>query len=113
MNNGKKAKIIYYNGFNDIIVEFEDGTVVRDRTYSAFKKGEIKNPNYNPNNKLGEECLMKNGLKAKIVVYRSTRDIDIEFEDSTVVEHKRYRDFKKGEIKNPHLVKGGHIGSLG
>ena len=49
---GQKMKIIKYINYNDITVEFEDGTTREHMKYSSFKKGTIKNPNldtgYNP-----------------------------------------------------------------
>ena len=104
MNNGQKAKIVAYRKYHDIDIEFEDGIIVANKSYSTFKNCEIANPNYNPNSKLkvGEERVMKNGQKAKIVCYRSTRDIDVEFEDETKVEHRSYSNFTNGTISNPN-----------
>ena len=41
MNCGMKATIIRYENNTDIDVCFEDGVVAKDKTYRAFKKGEI------------------------------------------------------------------------
>lgn len=46
MNCGMEAEIIEYNGSKNITVLFADGTVVKNKCYCAFKKGEIANPNY-------------------------------------------------------------------
>lgn len=43
-NNGERMTIVRYGGTRDIDVQFDDGTVVEHREYSAFKKGQIKNP---------------------------------------------------------------------
>lgn len=45
-NNGQVMTIIEYRNCNDIDIEFEDGTIVKNRTYRRFKEGKIKNPNY-------------------------------------------------------------------
>ena len=37
----------------------------------------------------------------KIIAYRNTRDIDIQFEDGIVVSGKSYENFKKGIIPYP------------
>lgn len=37
------AKIIAYRKNNDIDIQFEDGTMVRNRTYDNFRKGAIAN----------------------------------------------------------------------
>ena len=96
MNCGMEATVIRYGGANDIDVRFEDGTIVKNRTYSAFKKGGIVNPNFNP--RLGETRMMNCGMEATIIRYESNADVDVCFEDGTVVEHRRYIQFKRGEI---------------
>ena len=42
-----------------------------------------------------------NGERMTIVRYGGARDIDVQFDDGTIVEHKRYSHFKTGSIKNP------------
>ena len=101
MNCGMEATVIRYGGANDIDVRFEDGTIVKNRTYSAFKKGGIVNPNFNP--RLGETRMMKCGMEATIIRYESNADVDVRFEDGTVVEHRRYIQFKRGEIAHRSL----------
>ena len=53
--------------------------------------------------RIGEENIAKNGMKMKIIAYRSCHDIDIEFEDGIRVYHRRYSIFKKGEIGHPNF----------
>lgn len=53
------------------------------------------------------ECLyktrqMNNGFNATIIAYRNVTDIDVQFEDGTVVEHRTYQSFKLGKIRNPN-----------
>jgi len=103
-NQGLKMTIIRYNGIYDIDVQFEDGTMVEHRGYSDFKKGKINNPNYNEYDKTGETNTNNQGLLMTIVVYRNSRDIDIQFEDGTIVEHRNYFKFKKGSIDNPNYI---------
>jgi len=58
----------------------------------------------------GEVRKMNNGMTAKIVAYRSSRDIDIQFEDGTIVYNKTYGSFKKGLIANPNYkIKNGEL----
>ena len=40
-----------------------------------------------------------------IIKYRKSEDIDIQFEDETIVKNKTYNNFKKGNIKNPNYKK--------
>ena len=101
MNCGMKATIIRYGGCNDIDVRFEGGTVVKDRQYKDFKKGKIANQNFNP--RLGETQMMNCGMKATIIRYNGVRDIDVRFEDGTIVGSKTYNAFKKGSIANQNI----------
>ena len=48
--------------------------------------------------RLGETKMMNCGMKATIVRYGRYEDIDVRFEDGSMVEHKAYSAFKKGEI---------------
>ena len=117
-NNGQLMKIIGYKNANNIDIQFEDGTIVKDRTYKMFKKGGIKNPNITDRRKrrvsgtdillseyrLHEVNTASNGQEMKIIHYRDVNDIDIQFEDGTIVRHKAYGEFKDGYIKNPSVT---------
>lgn len=46
-------------------------------------------------NRVGETRVMKCGMEAIIIRYRKAIDIDVRFEDGTVVERKTYSAFKK------------------
>lgn len=80
-------------------VQFEDGTIFCHKQYASFFNGYIRNPNIHVN----ETRQMNNGQSAVVKEYRKTTDIDIEFEDGTIVTHKDYSNFKKGLIKNPNF----------
>ena len=51
--------------------------------------------------RIGEQKIMKNGLLATIVGYRNNYDIDVEFEDGVVAQHKKYSLFVAGSIGYP------------
>ena len=101
MNCGMEATITRYENNMDIDVRFEDGTVAKRKAYSAFKKGSIVNQNFN--SRLNEAKMMNCGMKATIIRYGRYTDIDVRFEDGTVVKHRGYGDFKKGKIANPNM----------
>ena len=105
MNCGMKATIIRYNTSRDIDVRFEDGAVAEHKTYGQFKNGNIANQNIkvSAENRLGETRMMNCGMKATIIRYNTSRDIDVRFEDGAVVKHKSYSKFKKGGITNPNI----------
>lgn len=103
MNCGMKATIIRYGKYSDIDVRFEDGTIIEHRQYIQFKKGGIANPNFKASaeNCLGETRMMNCGMEATIIRYNTGKDIDVRFEDETVVEHRGYGNFKTGGITHP------------
>lgn len=66
-------------------------------------------------NKLGEIRSNSNGTLMKIIAYRKSNDIDIEFLDDFhyIKEHQTYSNFCRGNIKNPYdrtLCGVGYIG---
>ena len=105
MNCGMKATIIRYGKAIDIDVRFEDGTVVKHKSYGKFQKGEIANPNMKAS-RLGKTRMMNCGMEATIIRYNTAKDIDIRFEDGTVVEHRTYNSFKNGEISHSSISRG-------
>lgn len=110
MKCGLKATIIKYNNVKDIIVQFEDKTIMYNKCYSAFKRGEIKHPNINAHtakaatNHIGKTHMMNCGLKATIIKYCNYQDIDAQFENGIVVYNKGYGAFKRGEIGMPNII---------
>lgn len=58
--------------------------------------------------RLGETKIMNNGMKATITNYSKCNDIDIQFEDGTIIRHTKYAYFQKGNIVNPNYKP--HIG---
>ena len=103
MNNGQKATCIGYRAYNDIDVQFEDGTIVEHTRKDYFVNGSLQNPNYDPFSCLNETRTMFNGQKATCISYRRSDDIDIQFEDGTIVEHREKASFLKGNISNPNF----------
>lgn len=100
-NNGMLMTIIAYRGCNDIDIQFEDETILTNKRYDLFKSGSIANPNYKPH--IGETAIATNGLKMKLVDYRSNIDVDVEFEDGEMQYHVSYRNFQNGQVVHPHI----------
>ena len=65
------------------------------------------------NNRIGQENVNNQGCMMKIIEYRNAKDIDIQFEDGTIITNKVYDSFKKGTIKNPNHASVYNIGYLG
>lgn len=109
-NNGMLMTIIAYRSYRDIDIEFEDGFVVYNKCYASFKSGYIKNPNKKADktikSRVGETNIANNGMLMTIIAYRSCTDIDIKFEDGTIVKNKSYGEFKKGQVRNTNIRQG-------
>lgn len=61
----------------------------------------------------GEVGYNNNGERMLIVRYGGRNDIDIQFDDGTIVEHRNYGNFLKGQIKNPMTPSVCGIGCMG
>lgn len=109
MVNGQKAEIIAYRTKIDLDVMFEDGTIVKNKKYTNFKRGCIGNPNYHPLvvDKTGTIKMMHCGLNAKIIRYKNSYDIDIQFLDGTILRNKTYNQFSRRKIAHPNLINKG------
>ena len=102
-NKGYKVTILNYHDYNNVDIIFEDGTILYNKSYGNFVKGTIAHPNSKSSNfRIGEENIANNGLSMKIIHWRTRLDIDIQFEDGTVVKNKTYYNFKKGVIGHPN-----------
>ena len=59
-----------------------------------------------------EENTNKQGLKMKIIEYRTYLDIDVIFDDGNII-NTRYDHFKEGSVKNPYFPSVLGIGYIG
>ena len=106
---GEEIKIIAYRSSNDIDVQFPDGFTRTGQIYTRFKAGRISRHNRLEDDekqrkeRVGETVVARNGLKATIIRYHRSSDLDIQFEDGTVVKGTTYNNFKKGVIKHPDI----------
>ena len=105
-NQGLKMTIVAYKSARDIDVRFEDGLVIPNKTYCAFRRREIRHPGVGKNRISGQKYvgktkLNKQGLKITIVAYNTYNDIRVQFEDGSVVT-ARYDQFKSGKLMHPN-----------
>lgn len=113
-SSGMEMTCIAYRRSDDIDVQFEDGSVVRKKTWASFCRGQISNPNVprsralrlNMSERIGAKSIASNGMEMTCIAYRNAKDIDIQFSDGTVVEHKAWAFFRKGYIRNPNRSTG-------
>lgn len=106
---GYTIQIVAYRGYGDIDVQFEDGFILRNASYDKFINNKLARHSgkrvQDKEAKIGETQVATNGMQMKVLAYRKYSDIDVQFEDGTIVEHRNYKDFKMGMIKNPNVIK--------
>ena len=116
MNCGMKCTVIKDNGYNDITVKFEDGTIVEHTQRSSFKNCCIANPSLGRSftkslntSILGKIKMMNNGMKCCVIEDKGSSNITVKFEDGFIKKSNR-NDFKRGCIKNDNYLKGNLLG---
>lgn len=84
---GYKMWLHEWRNFNDIDIEFEDGTIVYNKDYPTLTQLSIRHPKYGC---LPKEKLLKlESLDAikKVLYYRNKQDMDVEMYDGTICKH--------------------------
>ena len=59
---------------------------------------------------IGTRKCMNNGQYATVIIYYNSKDMTIQFEDGTIVEHVRKKHFDDGKVANPNFYKEKCIG---
>lgn len=106
---GLKMKIITYRNCTDCDIEFEDGTIVKNTSYSLFAKGSLKNPNHKASSFLGNERVGRvstnnKGQKMTIISYEDCENVIVEFEDKTT-KVCSYNNFMNGFVSKTNKHK--------
>ena len=97
--NGMRMTIIAFRKYNDIDVQFDDGTVREHIRYEHFLSGDVINKNGGGAKSMKTVkhglCIqvqnVYNGKMMKLIEYRSSGDVTIEVEDGTVFKTKLAR----------------------
>lgn len=111
MNCGMSATVLADNGYKDVTVQFEDGTIVENCLRDKFREGKITNPSLRqekaapkvrkePREKsyVGKTAVMNCGLRATVIEDFGCNDITIQFEDGLIKKHCRRDKFRDGNI---------------
>ncbi len=98
MKCGEKCTIIAYRGNRDIDVQFDDGTVIKNKSYQRFNQGAIGKQTLNKTKRIGNSRIMNCGKRCTIIAYRNSGDIDVQFENGKIISHRTYEHFLKGSI---------------
>ena len=127
MKCGMEAEIIRYGGACDIDVRFDDGTIIKHRQYSQYKRGTIANGTAFHKLHVGERRQFKKGW-GTLVAARKYDDVDVKFDDGFLVTSTTYSNFLNGKVghnprgcnsnlKNERLneskvMRGGHTATI-
>ena len=87
--DGRKMTIIRYNDLFDVDIQIENGPIVTGQHYYHIHQG-LKYSN--DSDSVGEVSVFK-GQKITLIRYGSPTDIDVQFEDGTIIKHVWYIDF--------------------
>ena len=96
---GERIKIVEYTNADKIKIQFDDGYTMETQLYN-FQRQMIHKPT---KSLLHKKIKANNGQYMEMIAYRTSRDIDVMFEDKTVVSHIRYDNFIRGKVRNPNF----------
>ena len=107
-NNGQYMRITAISN-GKVSVQFDDCGIRDDVTYAHFINGEVANYNKSGKaktgyiaDKTGEVRVNNIGQKMKIIGGINSHDINVQFEDRTIVRHTGIKEFNRGAIANPN-----------
>ena len=83
--------ILRFRNINDMYIESESGSIYRNIPFSSFKYGMIKSVQG-----LGEKNINEDGLIMSIIRYKSSDNIDVQFESGKKPEGVSYADLRMG-----------------
>ena len=99
MNCGLKATITAYENDKDVNVQFENGDIREHINITYFRDGKLTPTTLDFKKKyVGQTRTMNCGLNATVIVYRNSKDIDVQFENGTIRKHRDIASFEKGAI---------------
>lgn len=107
-SSGVPVKIIRYDKYSHIVVQFPDKSV-KETDYKSFLNGNIAKPGEryaisDVQNHIGEQNIARCGQTMTIITAESSTDIDVQFQNGETVRHCKYHDFKTGNLKVPHRI---------
>ncbi|MCI6017881.1 MAG: hypothetical protein MRZ59_03400 [Clostridiales bacterium] len=98
--NDMMATIIRYEGYKDVDVQFEDGTVVKHIRIDRWRNGTVQNPNKTSvkDKYIGLTKIMNCGLKATVIEYKDCKNVTVQFEDGLIKSGVRSDHFMNGNV---------------
>lgn len=106
--DGTTITIIAFRNSADLDVKFDDGTIKENVRYDNFIRGNIHNPKNTrirgvlQKDRIGLCKDTKDHQKMTIIAYRKANDLDVQFDDGTIVYHRTWQMFNEDKIQNPN-----------
>ena len=106
--NGK-IKVIEVNGYNDVTVQFEDGTIASHLYATSVRSGNVAKNHDGKKEKrdhgslkverIGEKMKKNENTTLQIIKYRNVGDMDVKvLETGEIIHGVSYRNFKNGNV---------------
>lgn len=104
-SNGMTITILEYFSSDNLTVQFEDGTVVHNKTYRRFCGGQIAHPTLSTKllKYVGEVMPTASGdlmLCTQCYEHNGSTYVDVEFDDGTIVQRVQLQRWLSGKVRN-------------
>ena len=105
MNSGEIVKIIAYRNSKDCDVQFSDGAIRTSVHFNDIKRGKLVHPSKLAYNIVGNTYTNKQGLKATVIAYHTSGNVDIQFEDGAIRYGARKKALEEGSFLHPSIMR--------
>ena len=104
MKCGMNATVIEYKDSRHMVIKFEDGYIKHNVPFKDFDKGITTNPNlYVNKQRVGTTKIQSQGFIAKIIEYKGSQNITVQFEDGQI-KQTCWDTFSKGKVAHPSIA---------
>ena len=86
---------------SESVTDHAEGNILPLNARGLTKRQLCDKCNYKYRDRIGRKATMNSGETCRIIAYRSSMDLDVEFEDGAVAKHTTYTNFKLGMIGHP------------
>ncbi len=104
-----KIEIIEYFNWDNCTIQFEDGTIKENVSYSNIKKGAIKKLT----ERVGQKFITNEGYEVEVIEYFGVRNCTVQFKNGLKLYNVFLANLLKGCIKNPNHPSICGVGYLG
>lgn len=95
--DGNKMRIIEFNSNSNVTIQYDDGLILKDKEYRVIKRG----ARLRPKSMRGKVVTSRSGIKMTCIADRNWDDIDVRFDDGTIVQHVSRSQFLERAVAHP------------